>query len=257
MAQKGGIIDVFQYIGMNRVQVFYKAGSGFKKAAAASAKALASSGGRASGWRFANPGEYADEIQKLFENMYRSGLVSVRDEKGRLQQLGGSDEALNKAGARIEALAQKMANDVEVYDKDAQEKYSQLQRVWGKAVRVDAKDMKEFRNRIQEGQKMLVNVRGTKGTATRNSMPGAKRSRSSDAAERAREAAQQGLYQTEKKTNVDILTEANDRMNAARSLIWRNARERGETQGYAYDFNTELWNRYERLERQAAKRRRK
>ena len=234
-----------------------KGSSGFRAAAGASATALGNKGGRASGWRFANPGEYTQEIQKLFESMYRSGLVGIRDEKGRLQQFSGSDEALMKAGGKIEALAQKMANDVEVYDKDAQEKYSQLQRVWGKAVRVDAKDMKEFRNRIQEGQKMLVNVRGTKGTATRNSMPGEQRSKSSDAAERAREASQQGLYQTEKKTNVDILTEANDRMNAARSLIWRNAKERGETQGYAYDFNTELWNRYERLERQAAKRRRK
>ena len=231
-----------------------KGGSGFIKSASRNAGLAGRGGGASVGWRFSNPGEYDKEIQDMFKSIYRSGVIMQRNSRGQMIDFRGSDAAIDKANARIAELAGRMAKDVQIYNSEAAGQYAQLREVWGKPVYVNPKDMREFRDSIQSGDTILVNYRGTKGTVRAST--GLRSSRTSDAAGRAAEAAQRGLYRTEQNTNVGILTEANRTMNAVRASIWQRATDRATQEYFASQIYNELWDRYNKTERAAWRRRR-
>lgn len=138
-----------------------KGGSGFRRGASRSAGNLLK--GKSRDWRISDraaASKYRDEIVKLYESMYRSGMTVQRDNRGNMTGYGGGDDALQRAANRIGELANRIAGSVEMYDATMAREYARLRQTWGKAVRVNAQDMKEFRNQLQSGERMLINPRG-------------------------------------------------------------------------------------------------
>ena len=214
-----------------------KGGSGFTKGAGRAAAAIQR--GASKEWRLSNPGDYTKEITDLFKSMYRSGIVMVRDSRGGFKDWGGSDAAIDKALAKINALSDRMAQNVEVYNPDAANEYARLRQTWGKPVYVNSREMEEFRRSIRSGDQMLINPRGRRGIA-------------SDAANTAAEGGYRGG-----NNNVDILSRANREMNATRAAIWSRASDQATRDHYASEIYNELMHRYERTERGAWRRRRR
>jgi hypothetical protein len=212
-----------------------KAGSGFMSAAGRQAGFIQR--GAAGSWRLGGGGSaFTREIQELYKSMYRRGLTFRRDSRGRNLEMIGSDEKWLEAGERILELAGKIAADVQIYNQPAAEHYSNLRKMWGKGVYVNAKEMREFRAGMQYGDQMLINPRGRRGIA-------------SDASARAEAVG----YSHNGGSNADILLHANRQMNATRNAIWQNASRSGiDMTG---DINNELIERYEKTERAAWRRR--
>ena len=215
-----------------------KGGSGFSRGAGSAARAITR--GASKEWRLANPDKYTKEIQDIFKSMYRSGVVMVRDSRGTMKEIGGSDAAIDRAMAKTQALAQKMAEDVQIYSHEMARLYNGQRQAWGRPVYVNSREMEEFRRGIQSGDRMLINPRGRYGI-------------DSDAAIRASETGWRGGG----NNNVDILLHANRTMNATRSAIWQNASKAGATEHYASEIFTRLWERYNKTERGAWRRRKK
>ena len=137
MAQKGGKIEM------------PKGGSGFVNDATKNAERLTR--GAAHEWRLSDPSKYTAEIVDLYKRMYESGVYMRRDSRGRPLELLGSDEAIDRASERIAELSGRMAKDVEVYNHSAAEAYSNLRQIWGQAVRVNSREMAEFRSGMHCG----------------------------------------------------------------------------------------------------------
>ena len=213
-----------------------KGGSGFLSGAGKAAEAIQR--GVSRGWRLANPGDYTKEIKDLFNSMYRSGVVMVRDSRGRMKEIGGSDAAIDRAMDRIQNLADRMAKNVQVYSQEMADYYNGQRQAWGKPVYVNAREMAEFKNGMQAGDRMLINPRGIRGIH-------------SDAANRAVETG----WRDGGNNNVDILLHANRTMNATRSKIWQNASKSGQTEAYASEIYNNIWSRYDKTERAAWRRR--
>lgn len=213
-----------------------KGGSGFLRGAGRAASTIQRGASRE--WRLANPGDYTKEITDLFKSMYRTGVVGVRNSRGELKEWGGSEAAFDRAMERINDLANRMAGNVQVYNREAAQTYSLLRQTWGSAVRVNAREMEEFRRGMQAGDRMLINPRGGR-TA-------------SDAENLARE----GGYASG-RGNVDTLLMANRQLNATRNAIWQNASKTGSTGRYSGEIADQLWKRYEKTERAAWRRRKR
>ena len=217
-----------------------KGGSGFGRASRYNAGLLQRGGSSGPGgrWRMADPTRYTKEIESLYRSMYRSGIVMNRDRNGRLLSWGGSDEAILNAGERIQALADRMAADVQVYNQGAAEAYGRLRQQWGRSVYVNSRDMAEVRSGMRQNERLLVNTRGRRGV-------------SQDAAARAEATG----YRANGYTNADILSQANREMNATRNSIWQSVRGTGMQGAIAGELTAQLAERYEKTERSAWKRR--
>lgn len=215
-----------------------KGGSGFMGAAGRGAAHVQR--GESAVWRMSDPNRYTKEITDLFRKTYRSGVVMVRDSRGKMKDFGGSDKAIERFSLRAMELADRMAKDVQVYDPTAAREYAQLRQQWGQRVYVNSREMEEIRNGIRHGDSMLINPRGTRGWH-------------SDASAHAEEVGWRGGG----NTNTDILLRANRAMNQARSNIWRSARSYGAEGDYSSEIYRRLMDRYERAERAAWRRRKK
>lgn len=212
-----------------------KGGSGFGRSAAGVAAALFR--GASGSWRLGN--SYEQEVRSLYGGLYRNrtGIQAIRDARGRVQTYRVSQTGL----ARVQDLAQRMAQDVQVYNQAAAQEYARQRSIWGKPVRVNANDLKEFRAGIKAGDTMRVNVRGGRND--------------SDAATRASERG----WSTSHANNASILREANEQMNATSREIWQPVSRLGQgaVQQYASEITGELLKGYKRAESSAYRRRRR
>ena len=210
-----------------------KGGSGFRNAAWNSA--VRAGKGASGNWRLSDPTKYAKDIQKAFQSMYRSGIVMQRDARGRVLGWGGSDEAIMKAADRLVGLAQRMSNDLELYNPEQAREYSLLRQKYGDAISVSSKDWKEFLSTKRARDVVLLNPRGRRGI-------------SSGADTRAEEVGREG------GNVVNTLHQMNEALNDQRRMIWRSA-DSGERRAYVGDINEALIKQYQKAERAAWKRR--
>ena len=216
-----------------------KGGSGFgRSAAGVAASMFRGSSGSAGTWRLG--GSYEREVRDLYNQLYRNtrtGIQVTRDARGRVERYMVSRASLE----RVSDLANRMAKDVQVYNPAAAEEYARQRSVWGKAVRVNSADLKEFRDSIRAGDTMRVNVRGGRNAV--------------DAATRARNAG----WNTNQANNASILREANEQMNATSRQIWRPARDLGA--GYQQEYSSQITRKllegFKRAESSAYRRRRR
>lgn len=211
-----------------------KGGSGFRNAAWNGA--VKAGKGASRDWRLSDPTKYAKDIQKAFQSMYRSGIVIQRDERGRVIGWKGTDEAIMKAGERLLNLAQRMSNDLELYNPEQAREYSILRQKYGNAISVSSKDWKEFLNTKRARDTVLINPRGRRGIA-------------SGADARAEEVGGEG------GNVVNTLHSMNEALNDQRRMIWRKPMDGGERNEYVGNINETLIKQYERAEKAAWKRR--
>lgn len=231
---------MFQYIGMNRVQVFYKAGSGFRRDATAQAKSLLTRGSSGDNvrWRLSGDADVKKlqkEMTDLFNSMYRRTTIE-RDEKGKITQFTMSKKAYWDIGNRAYNLASKIANSIEIFDQTAYDNYATL-REQAKGMKLSDAQKREIRDSLRGQQRILIQ----KGR--------------SDAGSRAEE----GGYQTDDWVNTDIARKLNENINVAKESIWHSVHKEGKNAaaGYTLTIQKAIFNRFKKVERAAAGRRRK
>ena len=212
-----------------------KAGSGFMRAAGA--VAVGATGGRGGSWAVWNMREAKEEVTRLYWNAYRRvGDVSHLDSRGNILDTG---TGFGKFADQAEALANKLAGDVQHVDREAERQYRDMQR-WVRRITASEQERKEFD----------LTYRGEKNFAGRGGSGG-------DASEAARQMAGLGLIPHEIASmgnNVDVMNAINDAMNAVKSRIYTKMSVR-EQQDYVGDIFMGLMEGYKGVERGENRRR--
>lgn len=214
-----------------------KAGSGFRRAAGNAARAIFGGSGSRD-WTLYNVREGVEAVQGLYARTYRNGDVTYQyDGRGRLKDLQFSDRFIGRA----EALAKQLAGDVRVIDREAERQYRDMQRFVGK-MRVSAAERREFQNYYQGESHINVGVDRRTGASIGHTV------------EQLRE---RGLFteDTRNMSNVDILVQIHNTMNAVKSRIYSSvpANQRDVFEG---DIFEGLTSRYEGVVKGANRRRR-
>jgi len=214
-----------------------KAGSGFRRAAGA--VTVSATGGRGGKWTVWNMREAKEEVTRLYWNAYRRvGNVFERDSKGNLT--GENGPGYDRFMDQAEKLAYKLAGDVQHVDREAEQKYRDMQR-WASRITASEKDRREF-DITHTGDK---NFAGR--SASGNSVTDA-----------ARQMAQRGLIPheiAEIGNPVNMMNAINDAMNAVKSEIYRGMSAR-EQQDYVSDIFTGILYGYAGVESGENRRRR-
>ena len=117
-----------------------KGNSGFQSAAFEAGVAVGK--GVKGSWRLTDQTKFAKDIQSIYKSMYRSNIILKRDGRGKVIGWSGTDEAMLKAGGRIQALAERMSKELQIYNPEQQQKFDLLKQQYGKAMRVTSKDWK-------------------------------------------------------------------------------------------------------------------
>lgn len=205
-----------------------KAGSGFGRAAGAAA--VSALGGRGGRWTVADLQGAREEVTRLYWNAYRRvGDVFERDSNGKIT---GAGPGFGKLMDQAEALANKLAGDVQHVDRDAQSMYRDMQR-WASRITASEQERKEF-DRTYTGEKNFAGRGGSGG----------------DASEAARQMAGLGLIPHEiaaMGNNVDVMNAINDAMNSVKSMIYTRMSPR-EQQDYVSDIFMGLMEGYKGVE---------
>ena len=212
-----------------------KAGSGFRRAARA--VAVGALGGRSGKWTVADLKGAREEVTRLYWNAYRRvGDVYKLDSKGNIVDTG---KGFGRFADQAEALAYKLAGDVQHVDRDAQAWYRDMQR-WASRITDSEQERKEF-DRTYMGEKNFAGRGGSGG----------------DASEAARQMAGLGLIPHEIASmgnNVDVMNAINDAMNSVKSMIYTRMSAR-EQQDYVSDIFMGLMEGYKGVERGENRRR--
>lgn len=234
---------MFQYIGMNRVQVFYKAGSGFYSDAQKQIDLMYSTRGNAGSggtrWRVdgsAELAEYRNEMTDIFKSLYRRTTIE-RDEKGQITKFNITKKVNKEIGERVANLASKIANHLEIYDAEQQRVYSTL-RQQSKGIRLNQVQRKELNSDLRVGEKAYLRSTGKSNAGNR---------------------ADESRYRTDEAEDTNIATTINRQLNTQRNAIWHSIQKEGPdaVRGYTQDVVTAIYKRYANTERAASRRRRK
>lgn len=215
-----------------------KGGSGFKRAAGNAAKSIFGGRGGGRDWSLYNVREGVEAVQGLYGRTYRNGDVTFEyNGRGQLQNIGGKN--FDRFSDRALEVAQNLAKDVRIIDREAERQYNSMMRYVGKMY-TTPEERREFRNYYQG--ESHINV-------------GAKRS-GGDAATTARQMADKGLFTGDMSGgNVDILVAIHKEMNAVKSRI-STPIPAGQREDFAADIFEGLMSRYEGVVKNAARRRR-
>lgn len=206
-----------------------KAGSGFRRAAGG--VAVSATGGRGGNWTVGDLQGAREEVTRLYWNTYRRvGNVFEYDSRGTVT---GSGAGFGRFAEQAEALANRLAGDVQRVDREAERQYRDMQR-WASRISASAQEREEFERTSRGG--MNFTGRGRSG---------------GDASEAARQMAGLGLLSHEVAAmgnNVDVMNGINDAMNAVKSRIYTGMSAR-EQQDYVSDIFMGLLNGYSGVER--------
>ena len=217
-----------------------KGGSGFARDAARQAGALLGRGSSGDNvrWRLSGNADITGlkkEMTDLFNSMYRRITVE-RDEKGNITKFSMAKQDYWDIGNRAFSLASKIANNIEIFNQTAYDNYATL-REQAKGMKLSDAQKREIRDSLRGQQRILIQ----KGR--------------SDAGSRAEE----GGYQTDDWVNTDIARKLNENINVAKESIWHSVHKEGTNAaaGYTLTIQKAIFNRFKKVERAAAGRRKK
>ena len=200
--------------------------------------AVGATGGRGGSWAVWNMREAKEEVTRLYWNAYRRvGDVYHLDSRGNMLDTG---TGFGKFADQAEALANKLAGDVQHVDREAERQYRDMQR-WARRITASEQERKEF-DLTYRGEKNFVGRGGSGG----------------DASEAARQMAGLGLIPHEIASmgnNVDVMNAINDAMNSVKSRIYTRMSPR-EQQDYVSDIFMGLMEGYKGVESGENRRRR-